>query len=1193
METFSIMFDIDKLNIYWNEFKDEETIGQSDLDNYNKYVQVVTQLGEEPLHIDAWMSVKGKKKFEAIDTNLLIKLSGKDAKQWVKTQKKNVLYSRLLELEKQILLNPNNSHHLFMPIVDDIIASPETGVYGKIYVEVEGNPVSDSPDLINSLMPHTQVKNGIIFVKGKFGVGIVALAITGHSTSQADNVTLNNFYIKGDDSFDTMLRFEGMEDNYSLNNYTDNENNIITEFLSQLLTTQVDNVKNPVGIKLGINNQTLNVVEYLNRRGVGPETIIAFIKQPLIQEYLIEQRINESVLYKSLNKEIKKADLINKVLSRRYSQEVIKEQFNNLSPNAFINKQNLISSIKNKTFDVNQIQYFNYFLELIDQSRYLSDFSQEQTADTKAIKNKTGYESVVELIDRSTRSQIVPIEIQTNVRTSGVIAPFTLARQNYYTKFKDMYLTNHNSIFNSFTEYKKTLVSIQKTKNKKEKVGTTFENDFVLYFAMKYVLKNIDPNYYNKLFGLKGYTSLAERVIEAKDKFENNIVLNAFLPLLKTRQDEVTNDYLNNLRLFEREINNTDANDLINSIKELAEQDPQLFRDLVVFSLIQSGFNNSPFNYLKIIPQGLNSKRGSVEEYEYIINDIVNDAINAIHASIVNNTIKQDIDQYFIEFQRNNPQYLRTKAWKNYPLDFTIGFEKGKLKLFSYDSENPKQKTQVPIYGSTYHKRYGLSYGTNSIQKPMNVNEDFLEKQTEINIQMQPDNVQKILNGVKTSTVRSQEQADKIGIRAGQSELVKIGGKIFKVTNKGLLTIEEAGGKEAILKSEGVSKVEDFKYQQTKDWVNGKGKLYVYTIESEMVQDTTKPEFNKLPSKSNTKTFTYAGIGSRETPPEVLNQMTELAKELESKGYTLRSGGAQGADTAFEKGSTKKEIFYAKDATDQTRKIAKEIHPNPSALGSTGLNLMARNTNQIFGKNLDTSVDFVIAWTKDGLTDYRKRSIQSGGTGQAIDMASRKGIPVINMKNPDWRQELDSVLEGKTQPTQPKQLDLFKNNIVSDIDKFIDWLNHDSSALLANQLNTDVIRKFDSIDDLGEAILNKVSSNSRFIEKMTEEINSTEDSNQRGKLEINRRGLLKENEAFEMAYYKIQSLKKESNNNAKQLQTTQNNAAAKMDAEHDSLFPQYEYFNKEQKEAMANVIANNETQIECKFTPGTSGKFGR
>lgn len=51
----------------------------------------------------------------------------------------------------------------------------------------------------------------------------------------------------------------------------------------------------------------------------------------------------------------------------------------------------------------------------------------------------------------------------------------------------------------------------------------------------------------------------------------------------------------------------------------------------------------------------------------------------------------------------------------------------------------------------------------------------------------------------------------------------------------------------------------------------------------------------------------YTGIGSRETPQEIQNLMFKIAQKLDSK-YILRSGGADGADLAFEKGSSKKEI---------------------------------------------------------------------------------------------------------------------------------------------------------------------------------------------------------------------------------------------------------------------------------------------
>ena len=183
------------------------------------------------------------------------------------------------------------------------------------------------------------------------------------------------------------------------------------------------------------------------------------------------------------------------------------------------------------------------------------------------------------------------------------------------------------------------------------------------------------------------------------------------------------------------------------------------------------------------------------------------------------------------------------------------------------------------------------------------------------------------------------------------------------------------------------------------------------------MQYSNKPEFNKLPARSSTPTMTYAGIGSVDTPAEIQVKMTEVARYLASLGYTLRSGHAKGADQAFEAGAVEKEIFYSKDANETTLKIAEEIHPNWNAVKGADAKktdyirgLMARNTNQVFGRSLDTPVDFVLAWTQDGITHYSNRTVKSGGTGQAIDMASRKGIPVINMAKADWREQLLAVL---------------------------------------------------------------------------------------------------------------------------------------------------------------------------------------
>ena len=66
--------------------------------------------------------------------------------------------------------------------------------------------------------------------------------------------------------------------------------------------------------------------------------------------------------------------------------------------------------------------------------------------------------------------------------------------------------------------------------------------------------------------------------------------------------------------------------------------------------------------------------------------------------------------------------------------------------------------------------------------------------------------------------------------------------------------------------------------------------------------------FKDLPLHiGNTKT--YAGIGSRRTPPEILRLMERMALILSGAGYTLNSGGAKGADSAFENGALRKQIF--------------------------------------------------------------------------------------------------------------------------------------------------------------------------------------------------------------------------------------------------------------------------------------------
>lgn len=146
----------------------------------------------------------------------------------------------------------------------------------------------------------------------------------------------------------------------------------------------------------------------------------------------------------------------------------------------------------------------------------------------------------------------------------------------------------------------------------------------------------------------------------------------------------------------------------------------------------------------------------------------------------------------------------------------------------------------------------------------------------------------------------------------------------------------------------------------------------------------------------------YSGIGSRETPEHILGIMSKIGKSFAEKGLLLRSGGAIGADTAFERGCDavkgKKEIFYAtnnkgiivsEEIMQQALVLAGQIHPAWDRCSDYAKRLHARNGMQILGRELNKPVDFVVCWTKDGGP--------TGGTGQAIRLAMSRDIKIYNL----------------------------------------------------------------------------------------------------------------------------------------------------------------------------------------------------
>ena len=148
-------------------------------------------------------------------------------------------------------------------------------------------------------------------------------------------------------------------------------------------------------------------------------------------------------------------------------------------------------------------------------------------------------------------------------------------------------------------------------------------------------------------------------------------------------------------------------------------------------------------------------------------------------------------------------------------------------------------------------------------------------------------------------------------------------------------------------------------------------------------------------------TLTYTGVGSRKTPQNILSLMYNIAIKMSNLKYTLRSGGAQGADKAFELGASVTDIFYAKDCTPEAMAIAEAFHPKWYRCADFAKKLHGRNAFQVLGKDLKTPSNLLICWTADGCKTHAQRTVITGGTGTAISIADNAQIPISNLANPE------------------------------------------------------------------------------------------------------------------------------------------------------------------------------------------------
>lgn len=183
----------------------------------------------------------------------------------------------------------------------------------------------------------------------------------------------------------------------------------------------------------------------------------------------------------------------------------------------------------------------------------------------------------------------------------------------------------------------------------------------------------------------------------------------------------------------------------------------------------------------------------------------------------------------------------------------------------------------------------------------------------------------------------------------------------------------------------------------------------------------------------------YTGIGSRETPAEVVGVMEDAAYRLARMGFVLRSGKAAGADAAFQRGAqrfegAKCEIFIpwrgftggdglvntwdiTLDAVDRQFPEhaemrwdwVKEVHGGWERLSQGARKLHERNVHQLFGADLGNAYlnqsRFVLYYALE-----TKKGDPKGGTATAVNLAKKQGIRTLNLLHDKNHEVLEKFL---------------------------------------------------------------------------------------------------------------------------------------------------------------------------------------
>ena len=560
------------------------------------------------------------------------------------------LENRLIEIEREMMLHPSQAANLLYAVDDSQLK--------KLADEILGKDRNDT-DYLSLITLDGNVKNTDSFMAAKAGVGVIATNVGFLGIARRYKYEVNKNYKVEDKEYSSQLLFEGMEDKYDLYEEKDINGDRKSLALSALVTSQVDALKDKYASDLNIIVDTLNIIGYMVMRGVPIDTIIKFIKQPVISDFIKTLNINKSKPYIYTGSFTKSRENLQ-------SEFIKRNQYKGTYGERIITNEALDNAL-NKGDMSYQIDVFNMYLNLERQSKIYGMLKSYLSPDTKYLKNKVSLEyTLFDLRDSIEKSELF-VDFEKAIEKGSLLHPFAKGRASQYSLFKEKYLTSNKNISKEISTMKANLSNANVVYGD-DNVFDMFrdlEEKFVLYVLQKSLPEIFNTNKFLNLF--TGSKSLPARILNIqknkKHVLNENNIIKSLLPLINNSY--VNNIKVSNLKLKQTSIPTVEVNLLEESMLDIKQNDLALYEDLIIFNLFQSGISNSPYQLQKVFP---------IKERMDMLN-MINDFINSD-----SNLIKH----FFYD-------YLRSTKLKYVPSDNKIA----KLKMYDFDV----YKKRVPNIG--------------------------------------------------------------------------------------------------------------------------------------------------------------------------------------------------------------------------------------------------------------------------------------------------------------------------------------------------------------------------------------------------------------------------------------------------------------------------------------------------------------